>query len=103
MHPFIQEHREAIAELCRRYRVRRLEVFGSAARMADFDPEHSDADFLVEFLSSASPPSLKAFFDLQKDLSEVLGRSVDLTQASAIRNPYVRASVESSRELVYAA
>jgi len=48
MHPFIHQHQSAIAELCRRYRVQRLEVFGSAARGTDFAPESSDADFLVE-------------------------------------------------------
>jgi predicted nucleotidyltransferase len=49
MHPQIQQHQTALAELCRRYHVRRLEVFGSAARGYDFDPFSSDADFLVEF------------------------------------------------------
>ena len=47
MHPFIHQHQSAIAELCRRYRVQRLEVFGSAARGTDFAEESSDADFLV--------------------------------------------------------
>lgn len=49
MRPEIEQHRAAIAELCRRYRVRRLEVFGSAARGDDFDPARSDFDFLAEF------------------------------------------------------
>lgn len=48
MHPFIHQHQSAIAELCRRYHVQRLEVFGSAARGTDFVPESSDTDFLVE-------------------------------------------------------
>ena len=48
MHPFIHQHQSAIAELCQRYRVQRLEVFGSAARGTDFVPESSDTDFLVE-------------------------------------------------------
>ena len=45
----IAEHRAEIAALCRRFGVRRLAVFGSAARGADFDPARSDVDFLVEF------------------------------------------------------
>ena len=48
MLPLIHARREEVAELCRRFHVRRLEVFGSAAR-GDFDPERSDVDFLVEF------------------------------------------------------
>ena len=103
MHPLIHENRNAIAELCRRYRVQGLEVFGSAARGTDFDPETSDADFLVEFSNASDNPTLKAFFGLQTDLSRILGRTVDLAEASAIRNPYVRASVNRSREVVYGA
>jgi len=45
----IETHREQIAELCRRYGVKRLELFGSATRGSDFDPERSDIDFLIEF------------------------------------------------------
>jgi hypothetical protein len=103
MHPFIYQHQSAIAELCRRYHVQRLEVFGSAARGTDFAPESSDADFLVEFSPSVVEPTLKDFFGLQADLSQILGRAVDLAESSAIRNPYVQASVNRSREVVYAA
>lgn len=103
MHPFIHQHQSAIAELCRRYRVQRLEVFGSAARGTDFAPDSSDADFLVEFSRSADSPTLKAFFGLQADLSQILGRTVDLAESSSLRNSYVQASVNRSREVVYAA
>jgi predicted nucleotidyltransferase len=103
MHPLINQHTPAIAELCRRYCVRRLEVFGSAARGTDFDPETSDVDFLVEFSTVAGAPSLKAFFSLQTDLSRILGRSVDLAESAAIRNPYVQASINRTREVVYGA
>jgi len=48
MHPSIAAKRPKIVEICRRFHVRRLEVFGSAARGDDFDPACSDADFLVE-------------------------------------------------------
>ena len=103
MHTFIHQHQCAIAELCRRYRVQRLEVFGSAARGSDFSIENSDADFLVEFSPLADNLSLKAFFSFQTDLSQILGRAVDLAETSALRNPYVQASVNRSREVVYAA
>ena len=49
MHHLIDQHRADIALVCRCYGVRRLEVFGSAARVTDFDPASSDANFLVEF------------------------------------------------------
>lgn len=49
MHAAATDKREELVELCRRHGVARLEVFGSAARGTDFDPQTSDADFLVEF------------------------------------------------------
>ena len=45
----IEIHRHDIAELCRRFHVNRLEVFGSAARGSDFDPARSDVDLLVSY------------------------------------------------------
>ncbi|MEI6335296.1 MAG: nucleotidyltransferase domain-containing protein [Methylococcaceae bacterium] len=102
MHPFIKQHQQAIVKLCQHYHVQRLEVFGSAARATDFSPETSDADFLVEFSTTATDsPTLKAFFGLQADLSQVLGLTVDLAEASALRNPYVQASINQNREVVY--
>ena len=49
MQPDIDSKRDALAALCRRFGVTRLEVFGSAVRDAGFDPKRSDADFLVTF------------------------------------------------------
>jgi hypothetical protein len=103
MHPLVYLHRYHIRELCHRFRVHRLEVFGSAARGSDFDAKDSDTDFLVEFIPSAAGPSLTDFFGLQAELTRILGRPVDLVEVRAIRNPYIRASIDRSRELVYAA
>lgn len=103
MHPCIRQHDAAIADACRHYQVRRLEVFGSAARGVDFDMANSDADFIVEFLPRSDGPSLKDFFELQANLSHILGRPVDLVEASAIRNPYIRADIDKTRESVYVA
>ena len=101
MHAEIADRRDEIAAVCRRYRVSRLDVFGSAARGTDFDPETSDADFMVDF----HPPTLPGIFDrhygLQEELSDNLGRKVDLIRASAIRNRYLREAIYRSRELVY--
>ena len=103
MHPLIRNKRADIAALCRRYRVRHLEVIGSAARSHDFDPASSDADFLVEFAPQSDLPPLEEFFGFQADLSRLLERSVDLIEAGAVHNPYVLASINRTRELVYAA
>jgi len=49
MHAEIAAKKEDVIALCRRFDVARLEIFGSAARAADFNPDASDVDFLVEF------------------------------------------------------
>jgi predicted nucleotidyltransferase len=103
MHADIAEKREAISELCRRYGVARLEIFGSAARGTDFDPETSDADFLVEFDKVSGISPLNQHFGFADELEKLLGRSVDLVQPSAIENPYLRAAIDRSRELIYGA
>jgi predicted nucleotidyltransferase len=97
----IEVHREELGALCRRFNVRRLDLFGSAAR-GDFDLEKSDIDFLVEFDRSAPRHPFDACFGLKEALEELLGRPVDLVEAGAVRNPYLKASIEESREKVYA-
>ena len=72
--PHIDVPRESIAEFCRRNRIRRLALFGSALR-DDFGPD-SDVDVLVEFEPGARIGL--QFFDLEQELSEMLGRKVDL-------------------------
>ena len=102
MHPAIADKREQLAELCRRYDVVRLEVFGSAARGTDFNPDTSDADFLVEFDPDSDQPPFDQYFGLIEELRDALGRPVDLVETRAIRNPYLRVAIDKSRELVYA-
>ena len=102
MHAAIADKRKELAELCRRYGVARLEVFGSAARGADFDPQTSDADFLVEFRLDDGRAPLQQYFDFAEALRQTLGRSVDLIESGAVQNPYMRAAIDRSRELVYA-
>lgn len=102
MHLLIEQKRADISRICRRHHIRRLEVFGSAARATDFDPATSDADFLVEFAPEAKH-GLDGYFALKADLEALLEREVDLVEPAALRNPFLLAGVNSSRELVYAA
>ena len=96
-------HREELRSLCRRFHVRRLDVFGSAAR-GDFDPARSDLDFLVEF-DSREPAalSLRTYFKFKESLEALFGRNVDLVEPGAVRNPYLKQSIERSREPVFEA
>ncbi|RCW68104.1 nucleotidyltransferase family protein [Pseudorhodoferax soli] len=102
MHAAIAQHRPGISAICQRYRIRRLEVFGSAARAGDFDLAGSDVDFLVEFAPDAQA-DLQSFFGAKSALEQLLGREVDLVEPAAVRNPYVLAGINAHRETVYAA
>jgi len=96
-------HRDELRALCRRFHVRRLDLFGSAAR-GDFDPRRSDIDFLVEFdRGHPDALSLKTFVGLKESLEDLFGRPVDLVEPGAMRNPYIKADIEGSREPVFEA
>ncbi|MEX0914761.1 MAG: nucleotidyltransferase domain-containing protein [Wenzhouxiangellaceae bacterium] len=99
----IETHREQIAELCRRYGVKRLELFGSAARGSDFEPGRSDIDFLVDF-SADELHTLEQILDLEHQLSTLLGRPVDLMSRGAVgrsRNYIRRRSILRDAQSVY--
>jgi uncharacterized protein len=83
MHTLIDQCRAEIAELCCRYGVRQLEVFGSVARGADFDSDRSDADFLVTFTAEASR-DFAGFADFKDALEALLSRPVDLVEREAV-------------------
>ncbi len=102
METSVLENRDENAELCRRYRVRRLELFGSAAG-DEFDPQRSDVDFLVEFEPLAEGEHADAYFGLRESLETLLGRPVDLVMTRAIRNRYFLEAIQPIRTLLYAA
>lgn len=100
----IAEKRADLANLCRRYGVARLEVFGSAARGADFHEDASDVDFLVEL--QPAEDALARLLDLQEALEALLGRRIDLVDRRAVetsRNYIRRRHILQGAEAVYAA
>jgi len=103
MHPVVQAKQAELAELCTRYRVRRLELFGSATREAGFDDATSDLDFLVEFEPLERGEHADAYFGLLEGLQELFGRPVDLVMTGAITNPYFLEAIAAQREVLYAA
>jgi predicted nucleotidyltransferase len=88
-----------LRDLCRRYSVRELAVFGSAAR-GEMRPD-SDIDLLVEFLPDAEIGLLE-HAGLMLDLSELLGRKVDLVSKRGLK-PLIRDSILREARPVYAA
>lgn len=89
---------DRIAEFCQRNRIRRLALFGSVIR-DDFTPE-SDVDVLVEFESGRTPGF--PFFDMRRELTQVLNREVDLHTAASL-SPYFRQEVLDEAEEIYVA
>jgi len=88
-----------LADLCRRYGVRELSLFGSAVRN-EMRPD-SDLDLLVEFLPDAQV-DLVDYAGLMLDLSRLLGRKVDLVSKNGLK-PLIRTAVLEEARLLYAA
>lgn len=102
MNRLIEQHRQQIVELCTRFGVKRLELFGSAAR-GDFDPASSDIDFFYEFDASDITSMADRFFGFQEELVRLLGRPVDLISAKDATNPYFLDIANRNRLTLYAA
>ncbi len=102
MNPLAKIDPETLAALCREHSVKRLAVFGSLIR-DDFDPERSDADFLVEFDPAPPAVRMRNFLGLRHALGVLLNRPIDLVEQGAIRNPFVLQSVARQEQVLYAA
>jgi predicted nucleotidyltransferase len=98
----IARYRDEIEDLCRRYHVRRLELFGSAAS-GKFNPESSDFDFLVLFDELEPAIYADAYLGFYEDLTALFDRRIELVSTTAITNPYFLESIQRSRETLYAA
>jgi len=98
----LEVKREAIAALCAKHGVARLDVFGSALG-EDFRPGESDVDLLVEFGPMDGYAKAVAYFDLLDELEELLGVEVDLVMTGAVKNRYIARDIERTRRLLYAA
>lgn len=98
----LREKHHAIAELCARHGVARLDVFGSALR-DDFRPGDSDIDLLVEFGPMDGYDKAVAYFDLLDELRDLLGVEIDLVMTGAVKNRYIARDIERTRQLLYAA
>jgi predicted nucleotidyltransferase len=101
MHHIIESHRDEVQQLCRQFGVQSLDVFGSAAGET-FDPQRSDIDFVVDFGPGAQPDLFNRYFGLNEALVALFGRKVDLVMPGSMVNPFFIASVNRTRQTVYA-
>ena len=92
---------QQIEELCRKYKVRSLYVFGSI--LTNKFSESSDIDLLVDFDKSEIKLTEYAdnFFGFMYDMESLLSRKVDLVCDDAVRNPYFRQELEETKQLIY--
>jgi len=88
----------AAARICHRYHIRRLGLFGSAARR-ELTPE-SDVDLLVEF-EQGRAPALSGLMALQQDVTRFLGRKADVATGSILNNPFRRRAITRELEEIY--
>lgn len=95
----IEHIKSAVQDPCRRYDVKRLELFGSAARGTIRDD--SDLDFVVEFNSQEYKGMFDKYMGLLEELEENFKRKIDLLTSRSIRNPYFKNSVEREKTTVY--
>ncbi len=98
----IEQHRTEIQALCVKHSVKKLELFGSAAR-GEFVVGQSDLDFFVEFVDYTSPAIADQWFGLQEDLQELLQAPVELVSTRTATNPYFIEVANRSRVTLYAA
>jgi len=97
--PLLADRLEPLRELCDRYGVDRLEVFGSAAKGL-FDPASSDLDFIVRMADQREKGYARRFCSFADELEALFGRPVDLLTESMIHNPYFRKDVDASRRVL---
>lgn len=89
-----------LAALCRRFHVRKLDLFGSAAT-GRFDLAHSDIDLLVEFAPMRPGAYAAAYFGLREALEAEFGRRVDLVTEGSLTNPYLIRRIAAEKRRLY--
>jgi hypothetical protein len=95
----INRNIEVINELCKRYKVRKLFVFGSV--LTKKFKKTSDVDLVVDFQEVDLYDYADNYFDFKDSLERLFKREVDLLEDKAIKNPYLRQSIDSSKQLIY--
>ena len=90
---------DKISDLCNKHKVAKLFVFGSI--LTGNYNKSSDIDFIVDFRNVGLYEYADNYFDLKTSLEKLLNRQVDLLEDKAIKNPYLRKSIDSSKQLIY--
>ncbi len=97
----VEQHKAQIENLCKKYSVKKLYVFGSI--LSDRFSKESDVDLLVDFDKVELSRYADNYYEFKFALEETLDRPVDLIEESSIRNPYLKQGIKTNRHLLYAA
>jgi predicted nucleotidyltransferase len=95
----IETYKDQIQRLCRNHNVKSLYSFGSV-HTTKFS-EESDVDLMVDFDTSDPIEYTDNYFNLKFELERILNRSIDLLENKAIKNPFLRESIDKSKVLIY--
>jgi predicted nucleotidyltransferase len=95
----IDKNIDKIRDLCFKHKVANLFVFGSV--LSERFKKSSDIDFIVDFRYFDVYDYADNYFDLKFALEGILNRRIDLLEDKAINNPYLRQSIDSSKQLLY--
>jgi uncharacterized protein len=95
----IEQNIDTIKDLCFKYNVKRLFAFGSV--ITDRFKSDSDIDLIVDFKDVDLYDYADNYFDLKSSLENLFHREVDLLEDKAIKNPYFKKSIDTSKQLIY--
>ncbi len=95
----IDKNIEKIRALCNKHKVARLFVFGSI--LTDNFKKSSDIDLLVDFSGVDLYDYADNYFEFKTSLEKLLKRRIDLLEDKAVKNPYLRKSIDSSKQMIY--
>ncbi len=95
----VDRNMNKIRALCNKHKVAKLFVFGSV--LTDAFEKTSDIDFLVDFAGVDLYDYADNYFDFKTSLESLLKKQVDLLEDKAVKNPYLRESIDSSKQLIY--
>ena len=95
----VEKNINTIRVLCHKHKVATLFIFGSI--LTDEFKNSSDIDFLVDFTGVDLYDYADNYFDLKYSLEKLLKREIDLLEDKAIKNPFLRQSIDSFKQLIY--
>lgn len=101
MNKIVEKNIQLVKELCKRYDIKEMYLFGSIC--SDNFRHDSDIDFLISFKEISTEKYTDNYFELHYKLEELFKRKIDLITVNSLSNPYLIKSIEETKQLLYAA